>query len=281
MSDITVPDVTLLGPSGPVGIPQVGFGVWQVPDDEVEAAVLHALASGYRHVDTAKLYDNEAGVGRALAATDVAREDVFVTTKVWPSEFGARQTVESFEGSMHRLGLDRLDLLLLHWPFPAQDRYVEAWQALRDLREAGRVRAIGVCNFHSDHLQRLYDETGEWPAINQVELHPYLQQRELVDFAAERGIVTESWSPLASGKKVLDDPVIGDIATRLGATPAQVVIAWHLARGLVVLPKSVTPSRIEENLASLDVRLEEDDLTAIAALDRGFRTGPDPDTFNG
>ena len=281
MSDVTVPDVSLPTPTGSVAIPQVGFGVWQVPDDEVEAAVLHALGAGYRHVDTAKLYANESGVGRALAATDVPREEVFVTTKVWPSEFGARETVESFDRSLERLGLERLDLFLLHWPFPAQDRYVEAWQALRGLRDAGRVRAIGVCNFHPDHLQRLHDETGEWPAVNQIELHPYLQQRDLVDFATERGIVTESWSPLASGQKVLDDPVIGGIAARLGATPAQVIIAWHLARGLVVLPKSVTPSRIEENLAAVDVRLDEDDLAAIAALDRGFRTGPDPDRFNG
>jgi diketogulonate reductase-like aldo/keto reductase len=281
MSDISVPDVSLRTPGGSVTIPQVGFGVWQVPDDEVEGAVLHALATGYRHIDTAKLYDNEAGVGRALAATDVPRDDVFVTTKVWPSEFGARATVDSFDGSLERLGLERLDLFLLHWPFPARDRYVEAWQALRELRAAGRVRAIGVCNFHVDHLQRLHDETGEWPAVNQIELHPYLQQRELVDFATERGIVTESWSPLASGQKVLDDPVIGAIADRLGATPAQVIIAWHLARGLVVLPKSVTPSRIEENLAAVGVALGGDDLDAIAALDRGFRTGPDPDAFNG
>jgi len=281
MSDITVPHLSLPAPDGAVDIPQVGFGVWQVPDDEVEAAVLKALETGYRHVDTAKLYDNEAGVGRALAATDVPRDDIFVTTKVWPSEFGARETVDSFDGSLERLGLGRLDLFLLHWPFPAKDRYVDAWQALRELRDAGRVRAIGVCNFHTAHLQRLHDETGEWPAVNQIELHPYLQQRELVDFATERGIVTESWSPLASGQKVLDDPVIGAIASRLGATPAQVVIAWHLARGLVVLPKSVTPSRIEENLAAVDVRLEQDDLDAIAELDRGFRTGPDPDTFNG
>ncbi len=276
-----IPDVRLTTPDGTVDIPQVGFGVWQVPDDEVDAAVLHALETGYRHIDTAKLYDNESGVGRALARTDVPRDEIFVTTKVWPSEFGAHETVASFEGSLERLGLETLDLLLLHWPFPAQDRYVAAWQALRGLRDAGRVRAIGVCNFHPDHLQRLFDETGEWPAINQVELHPYLQQRELAEFDAEHGIVTESWSPLASGKKVLDDPVIAGIAERHGATPAQVVIAWHLARGLVVLPKSVTPSRIEENLAAVGVQLSEEDLDAIAGLDRGFRTGPDPDAFNG
>ncbi|MDT0213478.1 aldo/keto reductase [Rothia sp. ARF10] len=274
-------DITLTSGTQQVTIPQVGFGVWQVPDDEVDAAVLAALETGYRHIDTAKLYDNEAGVGRALASTDVPRDEIFVTTKVWPSEFGAQETVDSFNGSMDRLGLETLDLFLLHWPFPQQDRYVDAWKALQGLRDAGRVRAIGVCNFHVEHLQRLFDETGEWPAINQIELHPYLQQREVVEFNAEHGIVTESWSPLASGKQVLDDPVIGGIAQRLGATPAQVVIAWHIARGFVVLPKSVTPSRIAENFEAAELSLTEADMAEIATLDRGFRTGPNPDEFNG
>ncbi|KGN36878.1 aldo/keto reductase [Knoellia subterranea] len=274
-------DIVLTSGSHEIAIPQVGFGVWQVPDAEVDAAVLSALETGYRHIDTAKLYNNEAGVGRALAATDVPREDVFVTTKVWPTEFGAQETVDSFNASMDRLGLETLDLFLLHWPFPATDRYIDAWAALKSLRDAGRVRAIGVCNFHPDHLQRLFDETGEWPSINQVELHPYLQQHDVVEFNAEHGIVTESWSPLASGKQVLEDPVIGAIASRLGATPAQVIIAWHVARGFVVLPKSVTPSRIAENLAAAELTLTEADLAEIATLDRGFRTGPNPDEFNG
>ena len=274
-------DITLTSGTQHVSIPQVGFGVWQVPDEEVDAAVLAALETGYRHIDTAKLYNNESGVGRALAATDVPRDEIFVTTKVWPSEFGAQETTDSFNASMDRLGLETLDLFLLHWPFPEQGRYVEAWKALQALRDAGRVRAIGVCNFHVEHLQRLFDETGEWPAINQVELHPYLQQREVAEFNAEHGIVTEAWSPLASGKQVLDDPVIGGIAERLGATPAQVVIAWHIARGFVVLPKSVTPSRIAENFAAAELTLSEGDLAEIAALDRGFRTGPNPDEFNG
>ena len=274
-------DITLTSGTQKVTIPQVGFGVWQVPDDEVDAAVLAALETGYRHIDTAKLYNNESGVGRALAATDLPRDEIFVTTKVWPTEFGVQKTVESFTASMGRLGLDTLDLFLLHWPFPEQGRYVEAWKALQSLRDAGRVRAIGVCNFHVEHLQRLFDETGEWPAINQIELHPYLQQREVAEFNAAHGIVTESWSPLASGKQVLDDPVIGAIAQRLGATPAQVVIAWHIARGFVVLPKSVTPSRIAENFAAAELTLSEADMAEIATLDRGFRTGPDPDEFNG
>jgi 2,5-diketo-D-gluconate reductase A len=278
MPHVTTTD--LITPTGPVPIPSIGFGVWQVPDDQVEAAVVTALDAGYRHVDTARLYGNEAGVGRALAAADVSREDVFVTTKVWNSDHGRDATLAAFDGSMDRLGLEVLDLFLIHWPTPGRNRYVETWQALRELRDAGRVRAIGVCNFHPPHLQRLFDETGEWPSINQVELHPYLQQAAVREFDAEHGIVTESWSPLASGKRVLDDPVLGRIAARHGATTAQVAIAWHLALGLVVLPKSVTPSRIVENLAAADLTLTADDLAEIAALDQGFRTGPDPDEFN-
>jgi len=278
MPHVKTTDLTT--PTGPVPIPTVGFGVWQVPDDEVDAAVLAALDAGYRHVDTARLYGNEAGVGRALAASEVPREDVFVTTKVWNSDHGRDATLTAFDASMGRLGLDVLDLFLIHWPAPGQDRYVETWQALRELRDDGRVRAIGVCNFHPPHLQRLFDETGEWPSINQVELHPYLQQVPLREFAAEHGIVIESWSPLASGKRVLDDPVIGRIAQQHGASAAQVVIAWHLANRLVVLPKSVTPSRIVENLAATDLTQAADDLEAIAGLDRGFRTGPNPDEFS-
>ena len=278
MPHVTTADLTT--PTGPVPIPTIGFGVWQVPDDQVDTAVVAALAAGYRHVDTARLYDNEAGVGRALAASNLARDDVFVTTKVWNSDHGRDATLTAFDASMGRLGLDVLDLFLIHWPTPGRDRYVETWQAMRELRDDGRVRAIGVCNFHAPHLQRLFDETGEWPSINQVELHPYLQQTPLREFAAEHGIVTESWSPLASGQRVLDDPVIGRIADQHGATPAQVVIAWHLALGLVVLPKSVTPSRIVENLAAADLTLTGDDLAEITGLDRNFRTGPNPDEFN-
>ncbi|KGN30411.1 oxidoreductase [Knoellia sinensis KCTC 19936] len=274
-------DIVLTSGTSDITIPQLGLGVWRVPDGEVDSTVLTALEAGYRHVDTAKAYGNESGVGRALDKTDVPRDEIFVTTKVWPTEFGPQETVESFNASVDRLGLETLDLFLLHWPFPQQDRFVVAWQALQALRDAGRVRAIGVCNFHRDHLQRLFDETGEWPAINQIELHPYLQQREMVEFNAEHGIVTEAWSPLASGQQVLDDPAIGAIASRLGATPAQVILAWHLAQGFVVLPKSVTPSRIAENLAAAEVTLTPADLAEIAALDRGFRTGPNPDEYHG
>jgi 2,5-diketo-D-gluconate reductase A len=277
----TVPSMTLRSArtdSIGVPIPQVGFGVWQVPDDEVEAAIEVALASGYRHIDTARIYGNESGVGRALAAADLPREDVFVTTKIWNDDH--RRVREAFEASMDRLGLEQLDLLLLHWPVPDADTYVGAWRDLLALREEGRVRAVGVCNFHVPHLLRLEAETGELPAINQIELHPYLQQAELRAFHAERGIVTESWSPLASGKKVLDDPAIGAIAVAHSVTAAQVIIRWHLQLGLVVLPKSVTPQRIEQNLDVFGFTLDDAQLAAIAGLDRGMRTGPDPDEFH-
>jgi len=272
---------SLTSPTGTVEIPTIGFGVWQVPDAEVDDALGTALEVGYRHVDTARVYGNERGVGRALAASDVRRDEVFVTTKVWNDDHGRDATLAAFDASMGRLGLDVLDLYLIHWPVPAQGLYVETWRALQELRDDGRVRAIGTCNFHAEHLQRLHDETGEWPSINQIELHPYLQQAPLRAFNAQHGIVTESWSPLASGRKVLDDEVIASIAAAHGATPAQVVIAWHRALDLVVLPKSVTPSRIAENLAAMDLELSAEEVDMIAGLDRGFRTGPNPEAFNG
>lgn len=275
-----VSTASLSTPSGPVEIPTIGFGVWQVPDAEVGPAVATALEAGYRHIDTARIYGNEAGVGRALAESDVPRDEVFVTTKVWNDDHGRDATRRAFDASMRRLGLDVLDLYLVHWPVPAQDRYVETWRALRELRDEGRVRAVGTCNFHAEHLQRLHDETGEWPSINQIELHPYLQQAPLRAYHAQHGIVTESWSPLASGKKVLDDPVVSGVAAAHGATPAQVVIAWHLALDLVVLPKSVTPSRIVENLAAADLTLTGEEVAELSALERGFRTGPNPEEFN-
>ena len=271
---------SLTTPTGPVEIPTMGFGVWQVPEDEVVAAVRTALDAGYRHLDTASAYGNERGVGQALAESGVPRDEVFVTTKVWNDAHGRDATLRAFDASMERLRLDVLDLYLIHWPVPRQDRYVETWRALRELRDQGRVHAVGVCNFHVEHLRRAFDEGGEWPSINQIELHPYLQQAPLRAFHEEHGIVTESWSPLASGQKVLDDPVVTRIAAQHDATPAQVVIAWHLALGLVVIPKSVTPSRIVENLAAVDLALTAQDIEDLSTLDRGFRTGPNPDEFN-
>jgi diketogulonate reductase-like aldo/keto reductase len=263
-----------------VEIPQVGFGVFLVPDTETQAAVQTALEAGYRHIDTAKLYQNEAGVGAAIAASGIPRDELFVTTKVWNSEQGFEPAIASFEASMDRLGLDVLDLLLIHWPAPDLDRYVDTWRAFEKLYAEGRVRAIGVSNFQPEHLQRLFDETSVVAAINQIELHPLLPQDELRAFHAEHGILTEAWSPLARGGDVLADPVITAIAERLGRTPAQVILRWHVELGNVVIPKSVTPSRIRENLELFDFSLTAEDLAAIAGLETGDRIGPHPDTFS-
>ncbi len=278
-----IPTVDLRAAAQPVAIPQLGFGVWRIPDEQVEAAVGTALEVGYRHLDTARLYHNEGGVGRALAAAGMpggsGAEDrsVFVTTKLWNTDH--RNVRPAFEASLRRLGLDVLDLYLIHWPAPKGLAYVDAWREMLALRDQARVRAVGVCNFHISHLETLSERTGERPAINQVELHPYLQQRELRAFHAEHGIVTESWSPLASGREVLHDPVIREVAAKHGVSPAQAIIRWHLDIGCVVIPKSVTPARIRENFDVMGFRLDEGDLAAFAGLDRGLRTGPNPDRF--
>ena len=260
-----------------LAIPQVGFGVWEVQDAAVDAAFGRALDVGYRHIDTARIYGNEAGVGRVLGRSDVDRDDVFVTTKVWNDDHAT--VPAAFDASMQRLGIDVLDLYLIHWPAPAQDGYVEAWTSMLELQREGRVRSVGVCNFQVPHLQRLLDETGVLPSVNQVELSPYLQQRELRAFHAEHGIVTEAWSPLAVRAGLLDDPVVVDLAGKHSVTPAQLVLRWHVELGNVVLTRSVTPARITENVEIFGFHLGDDDLEALAGLDRGTRTGPDPDTF--
>jgi len=275
-----VPNLSLSAGTTSIEIPQLGFGVWQVPEDEVVAAVLTAITTGYRSIDTARIYGNEEGVGQAVAQTDVSRDELFITTKVWNDDQGFDSTLAAFDASMKRLGLDTLDLYLIHWPTPEKGTYVDTWKALLRLREEGRVRAVGVCNFEVDHLQRLKDETGELPAINQVELHPYLQQEKLRAFHAANGILTEAWSPLASGGDVLSDEVIARVAAKHGVTPAQAILRWHLEIGNVVIPKSVTPSRIAENFDLFGFALDADDLAAIATLDRSHRTGPDPVEFN-
>jgi 2,5-diketo-D-gluconate reductase A len=274
-----VPNLPLSTGSGAIDIPQLGFGVWQVPDQEVDAAVQTALEVGYRSIDTARAYGNEDGVGRVLAQTDLSRAELFVTTKVWNDDQGYDSTLAAFDGSAKRLGLDVVDLYLIHWPAPQREAYVDTWKALLKLREEGRVCAVGVCNFQVHHLQRLKDETGEFPAINQIELHPYLVQRELRDFHAANGILTEAWSPLASGGDVLADETIKGIAQRHDVTPAQAIIRWHLQLGNVVIPKSVTPSRIAENFDVFGFELSDEEVAAITALDRSERTGPDPDRF--
>ncbi|HET7305915.1 MAG TPA: aldo/keto reductase [Segeticoccus sp.] len=274
-----VPTVHLRTGTGTIPMPQLGFGVFKVPADEVVAAVGKALEVGYRSIDTAKLYANEEGVGQAVRDSGIPREDLFVTTKVWNDEQGYDETLRAFDASSQRLGMDVVDLYLIHWPCPGQDTYVDTWKALLKLREDGRIRAAGVCNFQPKHLHRLIDETGEAPAINQVELNPSFQQEEVRAFDAEHDILTEAWAPLAQGRDVLQDETIAQIGKRLGRTPAQVILRWHLQLGNVVIPKSVTPSRIEENFALFDFELTDDDMQAIAGLDRGDRHGPDPDTM--
>ena len=279
MTDTTAGAVPTLELNNGVTIPQLGFGVFLVPPGGTEASVTTALEAGYRHIDTARLYDNEGEVGAAIARSGLARDELFVTTKVWNSDQGRDATLRAFDGSLSRLGLDRVDLYLIHWPVPSADRYVETWRALEEIAADGRARAIGVSNFQPAHLERLVRETGTVPAVNQVELHPHLAQPELRAFHAEHGIVTEAWSPLARGGAVLADATVAGIAAAHGRTPAQVILRWHLQLGNVVIPKSVTPSRIAENIAVFDFTLTDDEVRAISALDRGERIGPDPDEF--
>ncbi|MFK0073851.1 aldo/keto reductase [Arthrobacter woluwensis] len=259
-------------------IPQLGYGVWQVADDVAETVVGQAFEAGYRHIDTAKIYGNEAGVGRAIAASGLDPEDLFITTKLWNSDQGYEKTLAAFEESLDRLGLDHLDLYLIHWLQPQRGTYVDTWKALVELQKRGRVTSIGVCNFTGEAIDELIEATGVVPAIHQIELHPYFNQSALREYNAGKGILTQAWSPLGQGGELLSDPEVVRIAEKHGATPAQVVIAWHLAIGNVVIPKSVTQSRIAENFAALDVTLDDEDITALSSLDRGAegRIGPDP-----
>ena len=273
---ITLPAITL---NDDRTIPQLGFGVFQIPAEETQERVEEALAVGYRHVDTAAAYRNEAGVGAAITASGLRREDVFVTTKLWNSEQGYDSTLRAFEKSIERLGTGHVDLYLIHWPLPSRDLFLDTWRAFERIKEEGGAHSIGVSNFRVEDLERLDQEAEQRPTVNQIELHPRLQQAELRAFHAQHGIVTEDWSPLASGE-LLSDPVIAGIAQRLSRTPAQVILRWHLQLGNVVIPKSVTPSRIAENFAIFDFELEPADLAAIEGLNRDERTGPDPDTFD-
>ena len=269
------PDVTL---NNGVPMPQLGFGVFQIPDNGTEAAVAHALTAGYRSIDTAAAYRNERAVGAAVAKSPLSREEIFITTKLWNGDQGHDNALRAFDASMERLGIEHLDLYLIHWPVPAKDLYSETWRAFESLYAEGRIRAIGVSNFQVEHLQRLFDEHEIVPAVNQIELHPYLPQTELRQFHEEHGIATEAWSPIAQGA-VLTDPKIEAVAERLGKTPAQVVLRWHMQIGSIAIPKSVSPARIVENIDIFDFELSEEDLAAIDGLDRVHRTGPHPDTF--
>jgi len=261
-------------------IPQLGFGVFQIPQAETETAVTTALQAGYRLIDTAQGYRNEEGVGSAITKSDVAPDDLFITTKLTNSEQGYDSTLSAFDQSMRKLGLEVLDLFLIHWPLPMFDKYVDTWRAFEKLQQDGRVRAIGVSNFEVEHLERLAAETGTVPAVNQVELHPQFPQEALRAYHAEHGILTESWGPLGQGKGLLQNPHILDIARTKNRSPAQVVLRWHLQLGCVVIPKSVTPDRIQENLAVFDFELDESDLASIARVNTGQRLGPDPKTFD-
>ncbi len=259
-------------------IPQLGFGVFQVPPDETAETVSRALSTGYRHIDTASAYRNEAGVGEAVKDSGLKREDVFVTTKCWNSQQGYDEATRALHRSLERLQMDYVDLYLIHWPAPSQDKYVDTWRAFVDMQEQGLARSIGVSNFQKPHIERVIAETGVTPAVDQIELHPHFQEAELEPALAELGIVTESWSPLAQGH-ALDEPAIVRIAEAHGKTPAQVVIRWHLQLDYVVFPKSVTPERIEQNFDVFDFELGESEMDEIRALDRGKRIGPDPNTF--
>lgn len=263
-----------------VEMPQLGFGVWQVPDDEAEAAVTTALEAGYRSIDTAAIYGNEEGTGKAIAASGVPREELFVTTKLWNSDQGHDATLRAFDTSLEKLGLDHVDLYLIHWPMPSKDTYVDTYKAFEKIQADGRAKSIGVSNFLPEHLERLISETSVVPAVNQIELHPHLQQRASREFHAEQGIATEAWSPLGQGKGLLDVPAIVAIARKHGRTPAQIVLRWHIQLGNVVIPKSVTPSRIKENIDVFDFELDPEDMAAISALNEDRRLGPDPATFD-
>jgi len=257
-------------------IPQLGFGVYKIPESETAEAVVTALEAGYRHIDTAAFYENERGVGEGVRRSGIDRSDVFVTSKVWWTENGYDSTLRSFDASLERLGFDTIDLFLIHWPAPRSDRYVETWRALERVREEGRARSIGVANFHIHHLDRLARETDTVPAVNQVELHPWLPQSQVRAYDEAHGIVTEAWSPLARGR-VLGDPVLDALAAKHGVTPAQVVIRWQLQLGNVVIPKSTSPERIRSNIDVFGFELDAEDLAAIATLESGERTGKDPD----
>jgi 2,5-diketo-D-gluconate reductase A len=270
-----VPRVTL---RPEVEIPQLGYGVFQVPPRETEEAVARALEAGYRHIDTAAAYRNEGAVGQAIHASGIPREEIFVTTKCFNDDHGKDKAKKAFKASLERLELEHVDLYLIHWPVPAHDLYVETWQAFVELQAEGLVRAIGVSNFQPAHLERIVAETGVVPALNQVELHPYFQQTGLRHEHDELGIVTEAWSPLGQGLE-LEDPVIVEIAQAHAKTPAQAIVRWHLQIGNVVIPKSVTPERIVENFDVFDFELSDAELEAIRELDAGKRIGPDPDTF--
>jgi len=263
-----------------VEIPQLGFGVFQVPPDEVVEPVRTAIESGYRLIDTAAAYQNEEGVGKAIADSGMPRDQLFITTKLWNADQGYDKALNAFDESLAKLGLDYVDLYLIHWPLPKRDLYVDTWKAFEKIYADGRARAIGVSNFTQRHLNRLLQETEVVPSLNQIELHPRLPQEEMRAFHAQHDIVTEAWSPIGQGKGLLEDPTLASIAEAHGKSPAQVVLRWHIQLGNVTIPKSVTPDRIQQNIEVFDFELSDADMGTISALGTGERVGPDPETFD-
>lgn len=272
-----VPNVTL---NTGAQMPQLGYGVFKIAADEVIEPVQAALRAGYRSIDTAAAYGNEDGVGKAIAESGLARDDLFVTTKLWNDRQGYDSTLSAFDESLNKLGLDYVDLYLIHWPQPERDLFVQTWKAFERLHAEGRAKAIGVSNFQIPHLRRLFEETDVVPALNQIELHPNLQQSDLRAFHTEHGIRTEAWSPLGRNSGLLDDTTVTSLADKYGKTAGQIVLRWHIQLGNVTIPKSATPSRITENIEVFDFELAEDDMQAINGLQTGERIGPNPDTFN-
>lgn len=257
--------------------PQLGFGVFQIPNDDTAQAVDTALKAGYRSLDTAAIYKNEEGVRQGIERSGVAREDIFLTTKLWNSEQGFDSTLRAFDISVKKLGTDYLDLYLIHWPTPKHDRYVDTWKAFIRLRDEGRIRSIGVSNFQPDHLDRIVRETGVTPVVNQIELHPDFAQNDLVAANGKHKVITEAWSPLGQGGDLLKNETLVTLGKKYGKSPAQVVLRWHVQLGHMVIPKSATPERIRSNIEVFDFKLSDDDMTAIAKLDAGKRMGPHPD----
>ena len=272
----SIPNITL---NNGVEIPQLGFGVFQIPPADTRAATLDALEVGYRHIDTAEMYGNEQGVGEAVRESGLKREDVFVTSKLNNGFHEHDAALAAFDRTLEALGFDYLDLFLIHWPLPAVGDFVDTWKAMEEIHATGKVRAIGVSNFQPAHIRRLLDQTDTVPAVNQIEVHPYLTQDDVRGFDFDNDIATEAWSPIAQGG-VLGDPVIQAIADRVGRTTAQVTLRWHIQRGDIIFPKSVTHSRVVENFELFDFQLTDEDVAAITALNKNERTGPNPDEFN-
>ena len=279
MATDSTPGVPTISLNNGVDIPQLGFGVFQIKPEETAKATATALEIGYRHIDTAQMYGNEREVGQAVRESGIDRGEIFVTSKLNNNRLQHDDILTAFDATMEALGFDYLDLFLVHWPLPAVADVVARWKAMEEIYASGRVRAIGVSNHHSNHLNAIFDRGEIRPAVNQIEVSPFLTQEELRAFDADHEIVTEAWSPIARGK-VSEDPVITEIGGQHGKSPAQVTLRWHIQRGDVVFPKSVTRSRVEENFAIFDFELDEGQMAAISALDRGERTGPDPDEFN-